>query len=191
MSIGLPAFGDAATRLSEAVIEEARRRQRRRRRVVALMAAGLVAAGASGWLARGGGPPGSGGPQAQPAPAAANVAPLASPAPPLRLQTARKCVAIWNRYSPEAGRAIVARFHPIYALVVGLPVSPTGGTATCSVLLMMNNGSWYSTQTPCAPGAIEWTPLKRAPADAGSRYSTGRPFSSEAIVRADGTMRLA
>jgi hypothetical protein len=129
-----------------------------------------------------------------PALAATLVAPsvaLAGP-PKLQLQSATKCVALWNRSSPLGHRSVVLRLQPISALVAGASV-PIAPGSHCSVLVMMSNGSWYASQTPCKTGSVKWSPLKRIPDDTAAQYTLAggtNPFVHAARVMRGGTLAL-
>jgi hypothetical protein len=116
---------------------------------------------------------------------------LAGP-PRLQLQSAKKCVALWNTSSPLGRRSVVLRLQPISALVVGAGV-PIAPGSHCSVLVMMSNGSWYASQTPYEAGSVKWSPLKRIPDDTAAQYTLGggpNPFAHAARVLRGGTLAL-
>ena len=121
---------------------------------------------------------------------AAVCASVATAAPPLRLQHAQRCVALWNRSSPVALKSSVVQTGPITAMVVGTSVLLPGPALRCSLLLMMPNGTWYATETPTRAGAVRWSALRRLQDGAAARY-TGMPGTAMATVRSDGKLALA
>lgn len=105
-------------------------------------------------------------------PAAVTAPAVGALRPPLRLQTAKKCVTLWNGSSPLARRSAVARLGPITAMVVGAGVPVIDAKPRCAVLVMVSNGSWYATQTSSLDRPrVTWSPLTRLAAGTAASYN--------------------
>lgn len=105
------------------------------------------------------------------------------------LQTPQTCVRNWNTFSSLAAKMAVARRHPLRATVIGTGVLVVGAAPRCSLLFMMSNGQWYATETPCKPGAIEWSPLTRLQDGLAATYEM--PNTAIATVRSTGKIALS